>query len=166
MDIRGWPLDRIMQLPDCCFGSRFLVTCSVATGTGGNAHNMSAIALPEWCVLWEIHGSQRKRNVFNANIGFHFILGLRDQVSTNYAQLMESGLLFPHCGYFVTDHYSMTGNIHVTKLKYPIHAGGRRVVTYFVNDGDGDVLQIEMVFSNMPTEVPDWLQHSDHGRSL
>jgi len=53
MDIRGWPIDRVMQLPDCCFGPRFVVSVSGAQDGVGDTFGISDIAFPSQCVIWE-----------------------------------------------------------------------------------------------------------------
>lgn len=54
MNIRDWPLGQIMQLPDCCFGGRFLVSCYIRQTILGAGWDISEIALPEKFVLWEV----------------------------------------------------------------------------------------------------------------
>ena len=54
MDIRDWPLDRIMQLPDCCFGRRWLVCAEKLISVAGPLWDIGEVALPDVCVLWNL----------------------------------------------------------------------------------------------------------------
>ncbi|GAH72945.1 unnamed protein product, partial [marine sediment metagenome] len=54
MDVRNWPADRIMQLPDHCFGRRWLVSVIGARSEIGPAFDISEAGLPEWTVIWNL----------------------------------------------------------------------------------------------------------------
>ncbi len=54
MDIRNWPLDRIMQLPDHCFGRRWPITLLTPVVQTVTYYDISEMALPEKCVIWEL----------------------------------------------------------------------------------------------------------------
>ncbi|GAH58066.1 unnamed protein product, partial [marine sediment metagenome] len=83
MDIRNWPMDRIMQLPDECFGRRFLVSCSLAYADAGSTFDISEIALPEACVLWSLNVAW-----YNEDTATHYIrLALGDQLPATVAMM-------------------------------------------------------------------------------
>ena len=53
MDIRNWPMNRIMQLPDCCFSRRWPVGVSWLGEAVSVGYDISEAGLPERCVIWE-----------------------------------------------------------------------------------------------------------------
>ena len=158
MDVRGWPLDKIMSLPDHCFGRRFPVSVSCFALAGGGNFNISPTALPEWSVLWELRIDSRLRQGAAAGVGVHCLLSLMDFAPTSIADMENSEKLLPNYGSWNATHWALNGYIHLINLKYPIHTNGRRLGGYLLNDGaQTDYIQVSCVFSSLPTEVPDWL---------
>jgi len=106
MDIRKWPLDQILQLPDHCFGRRFPV------GVAGNpfaqtiSYEISDIALPEVCVLWELAFWSWSTDAQLISV----VLKLGDQIPANAAQFDALEDFVRAVGVFVTPNYGLVQN--------------------------------------------------------
>lgn len=157
MDIRDWPMDKIMQLPDEVFGRRWPIILGASVGAGSSAFRLSELGLPERSVLWEIHGSERIFSDPVNALGSHILLALGDQVPLGFTQFAALEDLLANAGVFISGHYSLTGHTHLTRLRMPIASGGRRVIADLINDGGATtVMQVELVFSSVPNEISDF----------
>lgn len=160
MDIRNWPLERIMQLPDHFFGRRFMFQMYVNVTVGKEAWDISELALPDRCVLWEMSWGVIAASVtlFDA---VRFALG--DKVPASAAEFDALEQLLPLAGtrpaarpgFRFFDRYNQ---VSVTSLRMPISAQGRKVIME-VYDETGTTLPVvaHLVFSSIPTEIPDCL---------
>ena len=54
MRIDNWPLDRIMRLPDWCFGRRYWVGQYLYGLGGGIAYGIAEEPLPDKFVVWGV----------------------------------------------------------------------------------------------------------------
>lgn len=54
MDIRGWSADRIMQLPDWCFGRRWWIGRWIGNASAAVTYFLFDDKLPERFVLWDV----------------------------------------------------------------------------------------------------------------
>jgi hypothetical protein len=158
MNIQDWGIGRIMQLPDCCFGRRFVISFSGYNLQNSAVGVISEISLPDRCVLWTMATWTRYQMgiIGNSIITFNFVL--TDQIPAAVAawQLAEpllSGQDEVHLGQRV-----VRGNITLDNLRMVIPAQGRRVALRVYENAD---IKCEwaarLVFSSIPTEVPDWL---------
>lgn len=158
MNISQWPLSRIMQLPDCCFGRRWPVIFSGYETAGASSYLISRTGLPDMCVLWEVWTSAIF--VWSDNLGFPvgrttYGLRLGDQLPVGLAQWREFEPLFPEseeADYILRPHFVLRN------IRKPFHAQGRRVVLHLNrNDIEQTSWNVGLIFSSIPTEVPDWL---------
>ncbi len=165
MDIRDWPVERIMQLPDWCFGQRFPV--SVASADLGITihHVISQLALPERFVIWEIVYTLRSVNA--QQLFCCLALGDVEPVLEEQFIILEylvPGLGRPAPDGLQIDVASVGSPVRVTMRK-PVHCGGRRLVGRFeVTAATPWGGCATVIISSFPTEVPDWLI-SGHLRS-
>ncbi len=158
MDIRDWSLDKIMQLPDCCFGRRWPITLK-ATGIGpGPVFDISEAGLPEKCVIWELC------IIGLADLNSYGTFGLRlgDVLPTTTAEFEAYEMLFKSgpgsTGALSEIGVSSMSSVNWNRLRLPILAAGRRLV---LGIRAGILLavatEVTIVVSSIPTEVPDWL---------
>lgn len=158
MDIRSWPLDRIMQLPDHCFGRRWPVGVGFYTGAGISFFDISEAALPERCVIWGLAFAAELPSTGD-HCTFSFSLG--DILPTTLAEFNAFDVLFRDFGYTVTLRRAFTisyGNGFVwVPLRYNLESGGKRLVTYIVRSTPSVLPWAAIVVSSVPTEVPDWM---------
>ncbi len=158
IDIQHWPLDRIMQLPDHCFGRRFPVCLCPSSSSDVPGWDISEIALPETCVIWDL--VMWVELVTVALTSFRLALG--DQLPTTTAQMDALDPLFPGLGHQGAEPRQVlfgAANVPiVSMLRLPVRSGGRRPVAEVIVAGpDPGYLDVILVVSSIPTEVPDWL---------
>ena len=163
MDIRNWPMDRIMQLPDCCFGRKWPIACEVEGPTIGAVFDISEVAFPEKCVLWQL-----SFETFNEDTVIHASrLAIGDQLPTTAAMMDALEPLFYGLGAQGAEPRTIgvrPGNEFMSiDIRQPLNAMGRRLVLQ-VTSGLAKVtwVRVVVVVSSMPTEVPDWLLSEYH----
>jgi len=158
MDVRRWGLGQIMQLPDHCFGERFVVGVH---GEGLNevpAYDICELGLPDVFVLWVI----KPFSVGVPGASFYVTLALGDQVPPNAAAFDRCELLFPA----IESRLGNRGEIllptnvggHQIFCRRAIRAQGRRIVARFTHYGTASgYMTTLLTVSGIPTEVPDCL---------
>lgn len=158
MDISNWPVGRIMQLPDWCFGNRWVVACDSGDYNVSDSFGIVRTGVPDRCVIWEIFVSQ-----VGATSGLvRFELGWADQLVTTSAQWTALQKMFPCQGQQdrVDFRFGCLGDApwHINGLRLVSPAAGLRPAIR--NDGSGSTgitAQACFVISSLPKEVPDWL---------
>lgn len=154
----NWPLDRIMRLPDWCFGRRYWVG-GYCGATGGTVfYNMSEENLPDKFVVWGVFISCRSPCCLEAirltmRLGDHVPVDVAD---TNAMERLFKNISAPNITYefYVTPN----GVVWVNAQRQLIESAGRRMC--FVVNGDQTIeyeMTIGVQISSMPKEVPDWL---------
>lgn len=157
MDIRDWPMDRIMQLPDEAFGTRFSVLFSGVVPSLSTRFFISSIGLPNKCVLWEIFVGAHPDSGSGANPVMTYGLGLGDQLVTDNVEMgrLENILTGIHESEFTISIFRQ--NLNLSRLRIPVIAQGRRVV---LAARSRSVVQndfvVGLVFSAIPNEIPDF----------
>jgi hypothetical protein len=158
MDISNWGLHKIMQLPECCFGRRFLVSCTVTGGDAAAAWDISEIALPERCVLWEIRGFC---DAAAADItSFRLALGDQLPVTTAIMDGLEPlinglGAQGPGPRAIVP---SLDGRMQWNRLRQNIHAASRRLILEATGaQGKTPTITVGIVISGVPRSIPDMI---------
>ena len=157
MDISDWPIEKIMQLPADCFGTRFYVGTFIEIGPAQTRHVFCDPPLPNIAVLHEFQivvvGEDLTRT--------HIKIALANKLPKTEAQMSALEPLIPGLGELGPEPRFIQAerdfNISVRNLKQPVMANGRRVVievrktivqpnSYFFN----------FVFSALPTSIPDF----------
>ncbi len=166
MDIRNWPIDKIMQLPDCCFGRRWLVGVYASDSLVATYYDISEAGLGDRCVVWQaaIIGGGGAVGVMNA------ALALGDVLPANDAQFDALEPLLSDLGRRGADRRAIDvggfGMFMFFTMRLPVMAQGRRLVGRFeIETADPAPPQAILEVSSFPTEVPDWLI-SGQGRGL
>ena len=158
MDISQWPFDKIMQLPDCCFGRRFVVSCTVYAAPVTAVWDISEIAYPEKMILWEV-GISPRGGMLN---GGWIRIALGDQLPDGPVMMDALEALLPGCGMQgpdprlipVTEAVGTT----VMTLRRPVMVAGRRLVLEGLwGAGVSGHVLVWTVVSSIPREAPDWL---------
>jgi len=161
MNIRNWPMDKIMQLPDCCFGRRWPIIFS-GHGSVPNVtmYFISEMALPEKCVLWEL--STAVRGNFTAGLPeVAYAIRLGDQLPATAAEFVAMEDLLPSCDEIDATARIFRDRLVLRRLRMPIASAGRRLVLRVFSDTLDTWWSMGFVFSSVPTEVPDWLLNSE-----
>lgn len=149
---------QIMQLPDFCFGERFVCSTYYVEDTVGYYEDISPIVLPDKCVLWEIDLWFSK----NGNVSNYLRMSLGYALPGNEAAFLLEQPLIEELGHVaptlrgiftpLEEHHQ---SMHMKQL---LTTGGKRFLTMFkVSSGGDSRLQISAVFSGIPLRVPDWM---------
>lgn len=158
MDIKDWPLGKIMQLPDCCFGRRFLVCAERSALDAPELFDISEMALPEMCVLWQVI-----LQTYNGDAILHNCrVALGDQLPTSTAMLDTLEPLVPGLGVQGAEprDISIQPGSHFVSMdvRQLLQAMGRRLVVGVRSAMLKETfVRVVVVVSSIPTEVPDWL---------
>lgn len=158
MNIEKWDIDRVMQLPDWCFGTRYPVGVAVRSPVTNPGWDISEISLPEMAVLWEV--------VFWSPKGYTEIdsirIGLGMKLPTSTAQMDLTTELLKGCGRFATQKRSYltfgAEVVNVNRIRLPIATGNRKLILELTpNSSKSNEVQVITIWSSFPKEVPDWL---------
>lgn len=158
MDIRNWPIDQIMQLPDFCFGRRWAVGLGFTLAGAGAVYDISKLDLPDRIVIWGVavvsEGSPTATN--------HLGLALGDIVSTSDAEFNALEQLFR--GIQAADNEtgqfeSVTVNADaLPRIREPVITNGRKLIGRVIRHTGASVgCTVNLIISSIPTEVPDCL---------
>ncbi len=166
MDIRNWPLDKIMQLPDCCFGRRWLIVDARTLVASAVEYSILEAPLSDRFVIWEFNAVKEGAAAQDQNVQ----LALGEIVPTSDAEFNALELLFPAA--FSGDAGAgvllfMPAGMCVSRMKFPVAANGRKIVLRYKNTHavNAFIGQVSFVISSMPNEVPDCL-FSEHLKNL
>lgn len=158
MDIRGWPLGHIMELPDCCFGRRFPVFFGGDYEFGGTNIFISEIGLPDVCVLWEVSLQVTYAEDPTGITDFRMAYKLGDKLPATAGEVTTLEDMFPESDEKVAIGSVIRPPLHMVNIRKPYHAQGRRVVLDVQSEFGAHVYwNTSLVFSSIPTEVPDCL---------
>lgn len=158
MNVQGWSLGRIMQLPDFVFGQRWLVGITVYAQGGAVYYRVSDLALPEVCVIWEV-----MIGMFGvAGDMMNCELKLGDQQPANAMEFAALDRLLPgirmEAGAMSEFYLGVGDRVSLAKVRMPVRTAGRRLVVGINLAGAANVSgQVVVVVSALPVEVPDWL---------
>lgn len=166
MDIRCWPMDKIMQLPDECFGRRWVVGVGVELTGANSAFDISEFALPDVFVLWEVVMVAIGTFAESA----HIALALGDSLPTTETAFDGLEIVLPG----IVNAEGELGEVevlpfaptYIRSMRMPVTANGRRLILKGVRDV-GAVVGVTAVLtiSSIPSEVPSWL-NSAHLNNL
>ena len=166
MDISNWGEGRLLQLPDFCFGRRYLVSATIETSGNPFSFAISEMGLPETGVLWE--------------------LLIRAWTTTNtagYVQMAYGDVLPVSAAVFDVLEPLMAGlglseaeprripirgelDLHLRTLRQLIRPGGKRLCIGGNAGPAGEgAITVGLVVSSFPKDIPEWLSSvlgSDH----
>ena len=157
MDIRHWPLTEVMQLPDYCFGRRWLIGLDLLF-TGANTHwAISTQSFPTTCVLWNLQFWQTWPNFYCTGLR----LSLGTEVPTNVAEFNKLEPLLPGGGWHYGTFYfrpNVYSQHNFDKLRLVLHTNKRRLVMEADGtSGKSTRLQVIATISDIPKKAPNWL---------
>lgn len=158
MDIRNWSLDRILQLPDWCFGRRWPIVFAGELSLIADVINISEFALPDKCVLWELDYTMSLSSAESGALAF-VAISLGDHLPANRAEFNRFEPVFGNQGFLNAGTWSLCfGRVHHWRMRLPLAPQGRRFVVYLEEmPGATFYYTLSLLVSSIPTEVPDWL---------
>lgn len=158
MNIEKWDIEKIMRLPDWCFGTRYVLACSAYGANAAYGFDMSEISLPNRGVLWQLtlhtifsdsssnymkiaRGNKLPATEAEFNLLKPFVTGL-GQAGAEPRQLVS----YP------------SGQTLSMSMKMPIESvGGRLIIAAYGQAAKSTRIRVVAVVSGIPKEVPDWL---------
>ena len=158
MRIDDWPCERILRLPDWCFGRRYLVSCSVVAGAAAPAWDISELSFPEHVCIWEISAYSDALSV--DLLSFRMALG--KQLPTSTAMMDANEPLFNGLGAQGPGPRAITmpyvGDMRWNMLRFCILTANRRLILEATGaEAKTPTVTIGVTVSSVPKEVPDWL---------
>jgi len=158
MNVSRWPLDRIMQLPDWCFGRRWWIGEYIGTAGGELVYVTIKDRLPDRFVLWSIlvQGTD-----WTAATGIDLTLRLANVAGDNdsfwnadrlFHQIASEGLTYE---FFLT----VKGPFYLPYIRSVHESKNNRICVGFKLRLETEACQnqIAVLISSVPREVPDWL---------
>jgi len=158
MDVSGWAPEKIMQLPDHAFGSKYPISCFLSGGPKGVAFDISEISLPERFILWEVRFLQYYTILYTAYTRLamaSYLPTSEDEFMTLQPLLHGYGLNGPEPRKipFVRGSYFFSVNCRIL-----IPGRGRRLCWMINSPGEvWGPCHVVALISSIPKEVPDWL---------
>lgn len=158
MDIRNWPMDMILQLPDHFLSRRYSVFVALDLPEETTAWDISELALPDRAIIHEF--GVLGNGFFGKDALVRLALG--DQLPTAVGTMSGLEPLFAGLGFQGPEPRTfrvMTGaGLYLRRLRMFVPAQGRRLVLEAVT-GAGITMSVMacVVVSSIPTEIPDCL---------
>ncbi|MBA7630391.1 hypothetical protein ES703_37913 [subsurface metagenome] len=158
MNIKHWPMNTIMELPEWCFGRQWPIGLSVTLKDENAVFDIAEAALPEQFVIWRLLFPTVTKDIQSVDIG----LALGDTLPGNEAEFAALELLFTsfHSPVSGQGHFeaSVGSAGNVIEMRHPVKAAGRRLVGRFIRQegvavGAGAIV----IVSSLPTKIPGWL---------
>ncbi len=155
MDLRNWPFESIMQLPDHCFGRREMLQLAVDLSGAGSVYAINLAGLPDKMVIWEVNVAARAVVASTIHVG----LALGEQLPVSDAEYNALELVFPNVISSDDDRgefeVCVNSAFSITKVRFPVLAQGRRLIAKFTrHQGNATEGVITVVYSSIPNEVP------------
>lgn len=157
MRIDNWPMDRVMRLPDWCFGRRWWVGEYMGSGDGLVYYRLGEEELPDKFVVWGIMLSARSPNCLES---LRLTIRLGDHVPANVADALTmdrllKGVSRPTIVYEINP--ISNGMEWIQCERQIVESQGRRLV--MVSNGDQTIayeLTVGVLISSVPKEVEVW----------
>lgn len=158
MDISSWPLSKIMQLPDSCFGARWWVGDYMGSTTGVVHYTAGEEALPHRFVVWGVLISARSPACLEA---LRLTIRLAGSKPSSVAGVITMRRLLNSISdenILYEFYVNPNGTTWIGSNRQLVEPSGGRLA--YVSNGD-QVIAYEMtvgvLISAVPTEAPDWL---------
>lgn len=158
MDISKWPINKIMQLPDCCFGKRWPIMISGSVGAAITEFNVSGQTLPDKWVLWELDVIiWPSADVYTGRL-FHTSIAMGEHKPANEAEFDKLDGILPGASYMSNGRKTLLGPFCARNIKQNFIGNGRKICTRVRNvAGITTTYSVNLIISTIPKEVPDWL---------
>ena len=156
MNIRNWPIGKILQLPDHVFGARFPISIELTVGGGVTEYAISELSFPEKAVSWNV-------SIFWglwSAAGSTLQLGIKDTIPVSPATISACEELLPgvgeaNAGPNFLHGYQYSGHEDFP-LRMPVEGPARRLVGAAVSSGGATSnVRVVVTVSSVPGEVPD-----------
>lgn len=158
MNIEKWDIDKIMRLPDWCFGRKFLLSCDARAYSEAYAFDISKVGLPDRAVMWEL--LVVPYNYSSTNNWIRLAVG--DKVPASAAEMLLLDPLIMGFGYGNEEPRKiyLVSNLQIftMSLRTPSLGNGRRLILEAYAEADKIAwVRVTLLVSSIPKEVPDWI---------
>lgn len=159
MDISRWPLDKIMQLPDHCFGRKWWVGTYVGTTADAPNYFLIEESVPDIFILWDVliatagHTAGTHTNVT-------FRLCAQAPTGANIKTFRRLLRNFSTRIQMYDLHLPPMGLVHVGPMRNVINAGNDRIGGAFkiVAETANCEGVVACLISGIPRDIPDYLR--------
>lgn len=166
MNIDNWPMDRIMRLPDWCFGRRWWIGHKGGEAAGDIQYVISNIELPDKFVVWGVViccSSIVTVNPIQVSLRLGSVIPTTQAGARALERLFKGMCQTAELYEFIVDNRGLTW-LNCERLL--IESAGRRLVVVTIGD-EVNLYEFTaaILISALPKEVPDWLI-SESGKNL
>ena len=158
MRIDNWPLDRIMRLPDWCFGRRYWTGLYTGGAVGAINYAIAEEELPDKFVVWGLMIACRTPVAIMA---IRLTIRLGDVQPTDIAHAQTFERLFKGIssqGIAYEFYPNPNGIVWVPAERQLVESKGRRLaLVSFGDEANTYEMTVGVLISALPKEVPDWL---------
>jgi len=158
MDVSKWPIDKIMALPDWCFGMKWWVGTYVGTSADGFTPFIIEESVPDRFVLWDVLISTTGHTAAtHANISIR--LCRQAPTSSNLKQFRRLLTNFSTRKQSYDIHLPPVATTHLGPMKNLIEAENDKIggALKLVSETATCENTIACLISSIPKEVPDWV---------
>ena len=155
MNISNWPNEKIMQLPDECFGRRWPIISSRTIAVATTVQWLIKASLPDRCILWSVGICGFGINQWNGTIK----IALGDNEPATDAEFDAFERIIP--GDFQNDLnegaiYMSWTTLVPLMMRMPLKPQGRRFAVQVYNPAAAQTMFFNIIFtiSSIPTDVP------------
>ena len=165
MNIKKWPLWRIMQLPDWCFGPRWWIGDMVATTAAAAKYFYFSDLPPDVFVVWDVIVSQGGY-VAATRLDFTLCLCAQAPVSGDIKKLTRLLRQFGMPGQAYDMHFPPNTLSHLGPMRTVVEAQNNGIggVMILPNETGNCENTVAVLLSAIPKEVPDWVVSGLAGR--
>lgn len=158
MDIRKWPMSRIMQLPDCAFGRRWPIGIKRTIPGNQTQYHIIRQDLPDKLLLWAFNV-----NVKTATNTGGIVVGVRlaSSAAATDEEFQRGERIFKAIEPESLNYDTRVGSgsaLAWTNLKMIIETANQQI-SLRLQEQDNISTRVTVVFtvSTIPKEVPDWM---------
>ncbi len=158
MDVSKWSIDRIMQLPDWCFGKRWWVGTYVGPAADEVNYFLIPESVPDVFVLWDVLIMATGQGEAKAcNLALVLCPQVPDATTLQTCRQLIRGFSDPKQFYHM--HLPPLGTIHIGPMRNIIEARNDKIGGGFkiVGGPTPTENQVACLISGIPREVPDWV---------
>lgn len=158
MDIRDWPIDKIMQLPDCAFGQRWWVGTYCGDSNGRAGYFTVDENLPDKFVVWGIVFCCRAVASVNpmrvtVRLGTHLIANAADALSMDriFKGISSKNIVYE----FYLSQWDLTW---LDCKRIIVDSAGRKI--QLMTNGDQVTayeMTVAVLISSVPRDIPYWI---------
>lgn len=158
MDISRWPLDRIMQLPDWCYGRRWWIGMYLGTQAAQTSYFLIPESVPDVFVLWDIlFYTTGNTAATHANLSLRLCRQAPTSTNLKTFKRLLHGIADPK--QFYDFHLPSVAVTHLGPMRNLIEARNDRIggAVKLVGETADCENGIGFLISGIPREVPDWV---------